>query len=157
MERELTVDGLKVIAHKWDHDPERTFNYAEHVEQLQIQLELQQAKQKSLLVVVYGVSGCGKTMLARVLAENANNAEYVNCLAISPLQRSNDFSNMLSDVNTTYLLDEPDCLSSSIWMSVDNHVSKGGICIVFMQDMQGWQGQSECKYLNLLRHGFTWH
>ncbi len=83
MERELTVDGLKVIAHKWDHDPERTFNYAEHVEQLQIQLELQQAKQKPLLVVVYGVSGCGKTMLARVLAENANNAEYVNCWLIA--------------------------------------------------------------------------
>ncbi len=157
MERDLTISGFKVIAHEWVHDVERRFDYSEHVEQVKILLEHQQAKQKPLLIVVYGVTGCGKTMLARVLAENGNNAEYVNCLAISPLQRSNDFSNMLSNVNTTYLLDKPDCLSSSIWVSVDTHVSKGGICIVFLQDRQGWQGQSECKYLNLMRNGFSWH
>lgn len=157
MERELTIDGLKVIAHKWIHDVERTFDYTEHVEQVKILLELQQAKQKPLLVVVYGVSGCGKTMLARVLAESGNNAKYLDCLAVSPLERGNDFSYMLSDVKTTYLLDEPGILNSSIWMSVDNHVANGGICICFVQDEQDWQGQSECKYLNLMRNGFTWH
>lgn len=84
-------------------------------------------------------------------------AWFVDCLAVSPLERDKDFSNMLSNEKVTYVLDEPDVLDSSIWMSVDQHVSKGGICIAFVQDLERWQVKSECKVLELTRQALTCH
>lgn len=136
---------------------ERTFDYTGHVEQIKNLLQLQHQQQKPLLVVVYGTTGCGKTMLARTLIENANNVEYVDCLAVSPLERDKDFSNMLSNEKITYVLDEPDVLDSSIWLSVDQHLTKGGICIAFVQDMERWSVKSECTVLELTRLALTCH
>lgn len=157
MVRELEIMGFEVTVCESGRNPGHTYDYTGHAEQLKNLLQLLRQQQKPLLVVVYGRSGCGKTMLARALTKNATNAEYVDCLAISPLKRDKDFKNMLSNVEVTYLLDEPDDLDSSIWSSVDQHVTKGGICIVFAQDLERLQVKSEYKALELTRQALTCH
>ena len=40
-DRELTINGTTVIAHDWEHDISRSFDYSNHVEQISMLLDQQ--------------------------------------------------------------------------------------------------------------------
>jgi hypothetical protein len=140
--RPATIKKETIIFHAWEHNPKDvTINFSKSCKIIKKSMDSLRKNGKPQLIVIVGLSGTGKTALAKVLEYSGTKTTYINSREIkdefSHEKEKMIASNIITDPLTTYILDEPehfkqDDLSSSI----KAHTGKGGKAVVLIQDVR---------------------
>lgn len=152
-EREVTIQGTHVILHECEYSNAKIFDYSNQVSVIQSTFQKQLINKDAQLILVIGISGSGKSLLAKVIENALENTKYIDCLSAEFDNKEQDYSNFLPDKEKLYIIDSPEFISSSIWKAVDNHVQDGK-CICFIQDIREYQGQSNTSNFRLTKSEF---
>ena len=161
MEKETSTSGYTALLQASEEDS--LFHKIDHALSIKsISAELEKLTSNNLpkLVCIEGVSGSGKTILARVLAATGRNAKYIDVREEYSCNNYNkvDVSAHTKSGSTAYIIDEAACCTSeSLVLFLSHHLEAGGVAVLLCQNSRDLDLPMKGSWFSLSKNILTKH
>lgn len=132
---EISVIGNKAIYHAADTlKGDVEVDFTPHLALIERVMANLIAAKDPKLICIEGTAGSGKSGLSKVLGHNGTNVQVIDVCSLHEHSKPRvDISNLISDRNATYVIDEPGFMDPECIPVIESHVSSGGTMVVMVQ------------------------
>lgn len=154
---EISVIGNKAIYHATDTlKGDVEVDFTPHLALIERVMANLIAAKDPKLICIEGMSGSGKTGFSKVLGHNGTNVQVIDVCSLHEHSKPRvDISNLISDRNATYVIDETGFMDQECFPLIESHVCSGGKMVVMLQSKRDlcYTLRSKALWLKLDRSG----
>lgn len=127
---QITVSGQNAIYER--HNYKNSVDFSQH---LNVIKETLASFNNNVLITIIGSSGSGKSGLAKVIDCNIENTILIDSGKLCDYKhQSLDISSLMTNKDTTYIIDEGAYISKESLTSISNHIKNGSTVIMLLMD-----------------------
>lgn len=157
MEQTLTISGNQVIYHATKYAPkERVVDFSPHMDLITSEMGKLISDGKQRVIGIEGMSGTGKTGLAKLLGHDGVNVKVIDvCSLLERGEFNLDICHLLGDSNAVYVIDELSFTDANCIPLLESHVENDGTLLFLVQDKREVTLKLNVKWMKLSRTGLT--